>query len=156
MPAVFSIIYNREKNYFKLICLSPNLNVKQEKELYYVWKNDNIMDDDLELVLNSSEEQAQFHKLLTDYCPKAIVIDVSHLESYKMISFIRKFRDYNLIYSDYNSIIYKLKSHQMNPQQETTAAIEQVRYVINPVNQLINLWRYKYEDNLLLNISLHT
>ena len=152
---VFSIIYNREKNYFKLICLSPNLNVKQEKELYYVWKNDNIMDDDLELVLNSSEEQAQFHKLLTDYCPKAIVIDVSHLESYKMISFIRKFRDYNLIYSDYNSIIYKLKSHQMNPQQETTAAIEQVRYVINPVNQLMNLWRYKYEDNLLLNISLH-
>ena len=153
---IFSIIYNSEKNYFKLICLSPNFSIKQIKELYYVWKNDNLIDGGLELALNSSEEQAQFHKLLSDYCPKAIVIDVSHLESYKMINFIRgKFRDYNLIYSDYNSIIYKLKSHQMNPDQEIKAAIEQVRYVINPVNQIIDLWRYKYEDNLLLNLSLH-
>ena len=152
----FSIIYNSEKKYFKLICLSPNFSIKQTKELHYVWKNDNIMEGDLELALNSSEEQAQFHKLLVDYCPKAIVIDVSHLESYKMINFIRgKFRDYNLIYSDYNSIIYKLKSNQMNSNQEEKVAIDQVRYIINPVNQIIDLWRYKYEDNLLLNLSLH-
>ena len=154
--STFSIIYNSEKQYFKLICLSPNFTIKQKKELHYVWKNDNIMEGDLELALNSSEEQAQFQKLLNDYNPKAIVIDVSHLESYKMINFIRgKFRDFNLIYSDYNSIIYKLKSNHLNPEQEEKMAIDQVRYVINPVNQIIDLWRYKYEDNLLLNLSLH-
>ena len=27
--------------------------------------------------------------------------------------------------------------------------------MINPVSQIIDLWRYKYEDNLLLNLSLH-
>ena len=153
---IFSIIFNAQKNYFKVICLSPNFIIKQEKELYYVWKNENLIEGGLEIALNSSEEQAQFQRLLSEYYPRAIVIDVSHLESYKIINFIRgKFRDCNLIFSDYNSLIYKLKSYQMTPEQERQTAIEQVRYVINPVNQLMDLWRYKYEDNLLLNLSLH-
>ena len=153
---IFSIIYNSQKNYFKLFIISPNWMVKQKKELHYIWKNDNLMEGGFEIALNSSEEQVELHKYLTSYCPKAIVLDVSNLESYKMINFIRnKFRDYNLIYSDYNSKIYKMKSYQMTLQQEEQTAVEQVRYVINPVNQIIDLWRYKYEDNLLLNLSLH-
>ena len=153
---VFSIIFNSQRNYFKVICLSSNFTIKQERELHYVWKNDNILENGLEIALNSSDEQAQFGNLLQCYRPKAIVIDVSNLESYKMINFIRgKHRDYNLIYSDYNSLIYKLKPNQLTVEQEKKAAIEQVRYVINPVNQIIDLWRYKYEDNLLLNLTLH-
>ena len=153
---IFSIIFNNEKNYFKVIVLSPHFKILKEKELYYVWKGDNYIERDLEITINSSEEQAQFATLLSQFTPRAIIIDVSNLESYKMINFLRsKFHDINLIYSDYNSIIYKLKPYQMTLEQEMKSAIEQVKYVINPVNQIIDLWRYKYEDNLLLNLSLH-
>ena len=153
---IFSIIFNSQKNYFKLFIISPNWIVKQKKELHYIWKNDNLMEGGFEIALNSSEEQVELHKYLTSYCPKAIVLDVSNLESYKMINFIRnKFRDYNLIYSDYSAKVSKMKSYQMTEQQEEQTAVEQLRYVINPVNQIIDLWRYKYEDNLLLNLSLH-
>ena len=153
---IFSIIFNSEKNYFKLIVINPNLKGSYEKELYYVWKRDNYIEKDLENTINSSEEQDQFSKILMQFSPRAIVIDVSDLESYKMINFLRsQFHDINLIYCDYNSKIYKLKPYQMTVEQERNTALEQVKYVINPVNQIIDLWRYKYEDNLLLNLSLH-
>ena len=47
------------------------------------------------------------------------------------------------------------EKNKSNRIEGIQTAIEQVRYVINPVNQLMDLWRYKYEDNLLLNLSLH-
>ena len=152
----FSIIFNSQKNNFRLLCLSSNFQIMHNIELNYVWKNDNILEQGLTIALNLSDEQAKFKNLLKEYRPKVIVIDVSNLESYKMINFIRsKFRDYYLVYSDYISLIDKLKPYQMAEEMECKAAIEQVRYVINPVNQIIDLWRYKYEDNLLLNLSLH-
>ena len=153
---IFSIIYNSQNNYFKVICLTSNFKILHKKEFYYIWKNDNLAEKSLEMALYSSEEQAIFNKLLSQFSPKAIIIDVSNLESYKMINCLRsKFKDINLIYSDYNSIVYKLKPYQISTEQEEKEAIEQVKYVLNPVNQMIDLWRYKYEDNLLLNLTLH-
>ena len=153
---IFSIIYNSQNNYFKVICLTSNFKILHKKEFYYIWKNDNLAEKSLEMALYSSEEHAIFNKLLSQFSPKAIIIDVSNLESYKMINCLRsKFKDINLIYSDYNSIVYKLKPYQISTEQEEKEAIEQVKYVLNPVNQMIDLWRYKYEDNLLLNLTLH-
>jgi len=46
--------------------------ILQKKELYYVWKSDNLAEKGLEMVLYSSEERALFTKLLTQFTPKAI------------------------------------------------------------------------------------
>ena len=153
---IFSIIYNPQKNYFKLLCLNSDFNYKHRMELNYIWKSENLIEKGFLATLELSKEQDILRRLFDQYKPKAIVIDVSNLESYKMINYLRnKFRDYNLIYSDYNSKMYKIKPNNMTQEQEIKTAIEQVRYVINPVNQLIDLWSYKYEDNLLLNLPLH-
>ena len=64
-------IYER-RLYFKVICLTSDFKILQKKELYYVWKSDNLAEKGLEMVLYSSEERALFTKLLTQFTPKAI------------------------------------------------------------------------------------
>ena len=153
---IISILYNNQKKYFKCLCLDSNYNIKLIMKLEYLWKNEKLSEASITATLNLSKEVSQFNKLITATKPKAIIIDVSNLECYKMINYIRnRFRDSNLIYSDYISKIQKLKEIEITEDQENKQAIDQVKYIISPVNQIIDLWNYKYKDNLLLNLSFH-
>ena len=151
-----SIIYNIQKKHFKCYWLDSNYRISYGMVLEYLWKNDKLNDTSLTETLSLSKEIDEFKKLMMMNRPKVIVIDVSNLECYKMINCIRsKFRDCNLVYSDYISRIYKIKFVEITPEHEMKQAIDQVRYVVHPVNQIIDLWNYKYEENLLLNLSFH-
>jgi len=151
-----SIIYNIQQKHFKCYWLDSNYRYICEMVLEYLWKNDKFVDTSLNETLCLSKEIDEFKKYMMMNRPKVIVIDVSNLECYKMINCIRsKFRDCNLVYSDYNSKINKIKFVEITHEQEIKQAIDQVRYVVHPVNQIIDLWNYKYEENLLLNLSFH-
>ena len=153
---IFSIIYNSQKKYFKCICLDANYKCKTSMKLEYLWKNEKISEASLNETLNLSKEVSNFKSLITLCQPQIIIIDVSNLESYKMISYIRnRFKDINLIYSDYISKIYKIKIVEKSEEQEIKQSIDQVKYIFRPVNQILELWNYKYEDNLLLKLNLH-
>ena len=151
-----SIIYNIQKKQFKCYWLDSNYRTLYGMVLEYLWKNDKFSDTSLNETLCLSREIDEFKKVMMIHRPKIIVIDVSNLECYKMINCIRsKFRDCNLVYSDYISKICKIKFVEITPEYEMKQAIDQVRYVVHPVNQIIDLWSYKYEENLLLNLSFH-
>ena len=151
-----SIIYNIQKKHFKCFWLDSNYRTLYGMVLEYLWKNDKFSDTSLNETLCLSKEIEEFKKIMMINRPKIIVIDVSNLECYKMINCIRsKFRDCNLVYSDYISKICKIKFVEITPEYEIKQAIDQVRYVVHPVNQIIDLWSYKYEENLLLNLSFH-
>ena len=154
---VVSIVYNNQKKYFKVLCLDSNFRcLKSIMKLEYLWRNEKISEASLETTLKLSREVTEFQNLINKVKPRAIIIDVSNLECYKMINYIRnKFRDCDLVYSDYISKIYKLKIIEITDQQENKQAIDQVKFVIDPINQLMDLWNYKYEDNLLLNLTFH-
>ena len=154
---IVSIIYNSQKKYFKVLCLDYNFRCyKTIMKLEYLWRNEKINEASIDITLKISREVTEFQDLIRKINPRAIIIDVSNLECYKMINYIRnKFRECNLIYSDYISKIYKLKIIEITEQQENKQAIDQVKFVINPINQIMDLWNYIYEDNLLLNLIFH-
>ena len=153
---IISIIYNNQKKYFKCLCIDSNFRIKKELKFEYLWRNEKISEASLNATLFLSQEVSKFKTLIEISEPKAIIIDVSNLECYKMINYIRnRFRDCNIVYCDYISKIYKLKLIEINDESENKQGIDQVKYIINPVNQILELWNYKYEDNLLLNITFH-
>ena len=132
-----------KKKYFKCLCLDCNYNIKLIMKLEYLWKNEKLSEASITATLNLSKEVSQFNKLINMTTPKAIIIDVSNLECYKMINYIRnRFRDCNLIYSDYISKIQELKEIEATDDQENKQAIDQAKYIISPVNQIIDLWNY--------------
>ena len=153
---IVSITYNNQKQYFKCLCIYSNYRIIQSKKLEYLWRNDKISEASITATINLSKEVCEFKRIIVEYNPIAIIIDVSNLECYKMINYIRsRFKDSNFVCSDYISKINELKIIEINEEQENKRAIDQVKYIVNPVNQIIELWNYKYDQNLLLNLTLH-
>ena len=63
--------------------------------------------------------------MIMKYNPMAIIIDVSNLECYKMINYIRsRFKDSNFVCSDYISKINELKIMEITEEQENKRAID--------------------------------
>ena len=153
---IFSIVYNSKKKYFKLLILDSGYRIELIMKLEYLWKNEKISETSLNDTINLSKEVSIFKKNIDNYKPKVIIIDVSNLECYKMINYIRnRYKDINFIYSDYISKIYKLKIVEITEEQEIKQSIDQVKYIFNPINQILELWNYRYEENLLLKLHLH-
>jgi hypothetical protein len=153
---IFSIVYNNKKKYFRCLILDSNYRCKSLMKLEYLWKNEKISESSINDTINLSKELTNFKNLINTFQPIAIIVDVSNLECYKMIFFIRnKFKDINLIYSDYISKIYKLKRAEITEEQEIKQSIDQVKFIFNPINQILELWNYRYEENLLLKLHLH-
>ena len=73
----------------------------------------------------------------------------------KKKTFATYLNKFNVIKIDLYAMFSEWNALSKSDKNEEKEAIEQVKYVLNPVNQMIDLWRYKYEDNLLLNLSLH-
>ena len=153
---IVSIMYNNQKQYFKCLCLDSNYRIRKLMKLEYLWRNERISEASITATLYLSKEVCEFKEMIMKYNPMAIIIDVSNLECYKMINYIRsRFKDSNFVCSDYISKINELKIMEITEEQENKRAIDQVKYIVNPVNQIIELWNYKYDQNLLLNLTLH-
>ena len=153
----FSISF-LNSNEFYVLCLDVNSNKRSEVIFKYLFDGKNY---------EKSSELNEIKSFFRKYQPKKVILNTDNINYYKLYNLLKEniipYFDIEFIFSDYLSLFKQENNYQQNknPYSQNNikdyymnVALEQFKYVSNPLYYFIENWNFKYAKNLLMNLSI--